>query len=278
MKNPRQFELLINVGTVIVGVIIVGYIVFAAFQSRTEGTCSATYPAPARFSLHTSEGKPLTAIQLQARAGLRDLGVIDNAAVVQAPGAPSPDVLEVKLRRLPGDADASARARNGVEFRWAPPNMAKASATCLTYSIWLPEKFDFGGGGFLPGVFGGKTAGEKPADGTISVAPQWDTDGRPAVSVTLESGEIRRMMGSAAALPTNRWIKLEQETVLNEPGQANGRVRLWVDGKLIIEDSTLPLRDDTNALLKGVLAAIGYRGLPATQGTVRLSPLEISVR
>ena len=66
--------------------------------------------------------------------------------------------------------------------------------------------------------------------------------------------------------------------MLNEPCQANGRVRLWVDGKLIIEDSTLPLRDDTNALLKGVLAAIGYRGLPATPGTVRLSPLEISVR
>lgn len=277
MNSPKHLDVLINVAGALVVLFVVGYIAFSALHTETEQPCSARYPAATRFSLQTAEGKPLSAIQLQARAGVRDIGVIDNASVVQVTDGPSPDALEVKLRRLPSGADVSDTARNGVEFRWAPPGMAKATSACLSYSVWLPETFEFAGGGFLPGVFGGSaTDAAKKAD-AFSVKPQWGGDGKPLI-VAISSGGIRRTSATGEALPTNRWFKLEQEIVLNDPATENGRARLWIDGTLVLDDSRAPLRKDADAVLTGVLASIGYHQPPAQPEVLRLSPFEISWR
>lgn len=277
MNSPKHLDTLINVAGALVVLFVVGYVAYSALHTEVEQSCGARYPAATRFSLQTGEGKPLSAIQLQARAGLRDIGVIDNASVVQVADGPSPDALEVKLRKLPAGADVSDKARNGIEFRWAPPGLAKATSACLSYSVWLPDKFEFGGGGFLPGVFGGsKPDAAKKADG-FSVAPQWGPDGKPLM-VAIGGGGIRRTSGTNEALATNRWVKLEQEIVLNDPGVENGRARLWIDGKLASEDSRVPLRNDSDTLITGILAAIGYHQAPAQPGMLRLSPFEIAWR
>lgn len=280
MQNPKHLSLLINVAGALVGLAVVGYVVYAAFHTEVEQPCSARYPAATRFSLTTSDGKPLTAIQLQARAGARDLGVIDNASVVQVEGAPSPDVLEVKLRKLPGDADTSATARNGIAFRWAPPGIEGASSACLTYSLWLPDKFAFDGGGTLPGIFAripGSPAQDAPAD-QLSVTPQWDGEGRPMLGATLRGGGIRRMSSLASPLQTNRWLKVEQEVVLSDPGAPNGVARLWVDGELAVDDQNAPLRKDPDKRITGVLVETGYRRATEEPAILRLSPFEISVK
>jgi hypothetical protein len=277
MDNPRSVQLLINVAGAVVGLIIIGYVVWASVQTTVEPPCSARYPAGTRFSLQTSQGKPLTAIQLQARAGARDLGVIDNASVVQVADGPSPDALEVKLRKLPGDADTSDRARNGIEFRWGPPGMVQAQSACLSYSVFLPEKFEFGGGGFLPGVFTGSAATASTGVEGSSVSPAWSEQGQPLLTASLGGAGIRRAMSSGkAVLPTNRWVRIEQEVVLNEAGKEDGRARLWVDGTLVVDDRNIGLRASPATFLGGVLAAVGYRGVPANPGTVRLSPFEIA--
>ncbi|MEI9898954.1 MAG: polysaccharide lyase [Hyphomicrobium sp.] len=278
MNSPKYLDLLINVAGAIVVAFIVGYVGWAAMHTEVEEPCSARYPAASRFSLQTSGGKPLSAIELQARAGLRDLGVIDNASVVQVAGGPSPDALEVKLRKLPTAADPSAEARNGIEFRWAPPGMGKATAACLSYSVWLPDKFAFGEGGFLPGVFGGVSGSKSVTEG-ISLSPQWDQSGRLLLAASLGSRGIRRMTPSSEALlPTERWVKLEQEIVLNEPGKENGHARLWVDGTLSVDDPSVPLRGDADTLLTGILATVGYHRTQAAPGMLRLSPFEIAWR
>jgi len=276
MTSPKHLDRLINVAGALVVLFVLGYVAFEALHTEVEQPCSARYPAATRLSLQTSEGKPLSAIQLQARAGLRDIGVIDNASVVEVQNGPSPDALEVKLRKLPAGADPSDKARNGIEFRWAPPGMAKATSACLSYSVWLPDGFEFGGGGFLPGVFGGSRDTGTMADG-LSVSPQWDGEGRPVLTA-IGSGGVHRMLGTAEPLPMNRWVKVEQEIVLNDPGAENGRARLWIDGTPTIDDSRVPLRNDTDVLLSGVLVAIGYHQMPAQPGVLRLSPFQISWR
>lgn len=277
MNSPKHLDVLINVAGALVVLFVVGYIAFSALHTETEQPCSARYPAATRFSLQTSEGKPLSAIQLQARAGVRDIGVIDNASVVQVADGPSPDALEVKLRKLPSGADVSDKARNGIEFRWAPPGMAKATSVCLSYSVWLPEKFEFGAGGVLPGVFGGAATDPVNKADAFSVTPQWGPDGKPLI-VAIGGGGIRRTSATGEALATSRWLKLEQEIVLNDPTAENGRARLWIDGKLAIDDTRAPLRKAPDTVLTGVLAAIGYHQPPAQPGMLRLSPFDISWR
>lgn len=278
--QSKHLNLLINSGAVLIGLIVVGYVAYSAIHTEVEQPCSTRYPAPTRFSLQTGQGKPLSAIELQARAGLRDLGVIDNAAVVRVDGGPSPEALEVRLRRLRGSADASDTARNGIEFRWSPPGIAGAISACLSYSIWLPDKFAFGGGGTLPGVFGGEPGASKPpaASNQLTVTPQWSFEGKPLLTATVDGSEVHSMLGRGEPLPTERWVLVEQEVVLNAPDQANGVARLWIDGTLIVDDQGLQLRKDGNAVLAGVLAIAGYRRAPAQPGMLRLSPLEIAWR
>src|SRR5690606_24782531 len=119
--ESKQLNLLINTGAVLVGITLVSYFVYSALHGDSALPCSDHYGTATRFSLHTGDGKPLSPIELQARAGARDLGVIDNASVVSVEGGPSAEAIEVNLRKLPGDADPSDTARNGIEFRWSPP-------------------------------------------------------------------------------------------------------------------------------------------------------------
>jgi hypothetical protein len=280
MQSPKRLNLLINIAGGLAALTVVIYVAYAAFHKEVEQPCSARYPAATRFSLTAADGKPLTAIALQARAGARDIGVIDNAAVVEVAGGPAPQALEVKLRKLPGDADASASARNGIQFRWAPPGIEGKSSACLSYSVWLPDKFDFAGGGVLPGIFArvpGAPVQPTPSD-QLSVTPQWNERGEPMLGATLRGGGIRRMSGTAAALPTDRWLKVDQEVVLSDPGKPNGVARLWIDGELVVEDQHAPLRRDPEKRISGVLVEVGYRRPPAQPGVLRLSPFELSVR
>jgi hypothetical protein len=53
---------------------------------------------------------------------------------------------------------------------------------------------------------------------------------------------------------------------------------LWIDGDLVIDVHTVALRKDSGTLLSGVLAAVGYKQMPAEPGLLRLSPFEISWR
>jgi hypothetical protein len=280
MQSDKKLNLFINLGGSLIGVIVLSYVVYAAYHTATEPPCSERYAAPIRFALQTASGKALTPIDLQARAGLRDVGVIDNATVVAVNDGPSPDALEVKLRNLPGGDDAGAKSRNGIEFRWSPPGMKGATATCLSYNLWLPDKFDFGDGGFLPGVFGGDpaTARQQGENDPLTVALEWSGEGHPSLAAAVDGSERLRLSGAGKPMVTGRWMKIEQEVVLNDPSQKNGTLRLWVDGELIVDNQRVELRKDDKVMLAGVLAAIGYENAPPPDSKLRLSPIEIARR
>lgn len=48
---------------------------------------------------------------------------------------------------------------------------------------------------------------------------------------------------SGALLQRNRWYCIEQQVQLNHPGRADGHMRAWVDGRLVLDRSSVRFRD-----------------------------------
>jgi hypothetical protein len=281
MNKAKIFNLIFNGVGALIGLIVVGYVAYSALHTETEPPCSERYPPPTRFALQTSDGALLSPIELQARVGLRDWGVMENATVVPAAEAPTGAALEVKLARIADGEPHPARRANGVDFRWSPHGVAPAQAACLRYSVWLPRGFAFNGGGILPGIIGASpaaAAGQAEEETRFAARLQWRSDGTGELAVAVPGSGYRPIVQRALPLPTGRWIGVEQEVVLNRPGEANGVVRLWVDGELKAEDAGVALRRDESAKITGVLADIGYLREPGKVSALRLSPFELAWR
>lgn len=281
MKKSTALFLLFNFVGVLVGLVVVGYVAYSALHTELEPPCSTRYPAPMRFALKTGDGTLLSPIELQARSGPNEWGVIENTKVVPAAKAPGGVAVEVKLASVAVNEPVSGRATNGVDFRWTPPGVEPATAACLSYSLWLPDDFAFNSGGVLPGIFGGLPAGmlgQDDGEKQFGSRLQWRSGVEAKLGIAAAGSDYRPVSAPGFPLPKGRWTRIEQELVLNAPGAGNGLVRLWVDGQLKAEDPKVALRTDPNAKISGVLADIGYFRNSSKASLLRLSPFELSWR
>jgi Polysaccharide lyase 14 len=279
MTRQTIYHLIFNAVGVLIGLTIVWYVAYSFIHTDAAPTCSARYPAPTRFSLHTASGAPMSPIELQARAGLGEWGVIDNAKIVAAPKTPTGVALEVKLATVPDAESGSERPANGISFRWSPSGVRTASAVCLNYDVWLADDFAFNDGGLLPGIIGGPSgaaASEPGSKDRFSARPQWRRGGEGELAVAVAGSHYVPVSVKRFSLPKGRWMHVEQELVLNTPGAADGIARLWLDGELKAEDTRATLRKDKGAAIFGVLADIGYVRTSAKPSTLRLTPFELS--
>jgi hypothetical protein len=280
VTDRATYNLIFNAVGALIGITVICYVAWSFFQTERKEPCRARYPAPTRFSLATSAGAPLSPIELQGRAGVGEWGVLDNSKVVtvdQAPGT----ALEVKLAPVPSELAQSERDTNGIDFRWTPLGMKAATAACLDYSVFVPEKFPFNeGGGVLPAVVGGAPPpanSEKPD--RFSVRLEWTEEGKGVLSAATAGLDFRAVNLTGFPLEPGHWMRVQQEVVLNTPGAADGIVRLWADGDLMAEDTGIELRKNKDDGIIGVLADIGYvRQPPAAPGSLQFSPFEISWR
>ena len=90
----------------------------------------------------------------------------------------------------------------------------------------------------------------------FSVSAGWGKDGAGHVQAKgpkFERGAHFRGR-RAFTLPLGTWVRVEQEVVLNEPGQEDGVLRLWFDGDLKL-DTTADYRDQP-ARLTGVVSEV----------------------
>jgi hypothetical protein len=278
MTRQTILNLIFNAIGVLIGLTVLWYVVTSLVLTKTEAPCSARYPAPTRFSLRTSAGALMSPIELQARVGLREWGVIRNAKVVAAPDTPSGAALEVKLASVP-DTAATNRPANGVFFRWHPTGAREATAACLSYRVWLADDFAFGDGGLLPGIIGGPpgaAARDPNSRERVGTRPQWRRGGEGELDAASMGSGYTPVSLRRFPLPKGRWMHVEQELVLNTPGAADGIARLWIDGQLKAENTQATLRKDKNVTILGVLADIGYVRKPTKPGTLRLTPFELS--
>lgn len=281
-------KILFNAAGVLIGLIAVGYVVNDFFSVEKTKVCAARYNVSTLLPLQNASGALLSPIELQAKAGTREYGMLDHAKVVAVAGAPTPAVMTIALPK--GQSTKSQRSsdevRSGIGMRWSPTEIAGATSACLTYSALMPADFEFGEGGMLPGLYGGSRfdgfdRGEaKPG---FAVRVMWREKAIGDVAVQLPKLADK----NAASLGRDRfqfkrggWVQIEQEVVLNTPGKPDGKYRLWVDGVLRIERDNLQWRDEAHTTIEGVVGNIGYGtvekpGQAPKTSQIGLTPFEL---
>jgi hypothetical protein len=280
MQRQTALNLIFNAVGIGLGLVLVVYVLNTAFVKEEVPSCAKTYAGAMRFPLTSPDGALLSKIDRQARAGSNEWGTIENTSVVA--DGPRKAALEVRLNPVETRAGSQSGRANGVEFRWNAPGFEKATSACLSYSVWLPEKFSFERGGILPGIYGAPAdvVGEPAQADRFGTRITWRPDGLAELEAESQGAGFRAPAQQAFPVPVGRWTRLDQEIVLNKDGAANGAARLWVDGELTADLGNLMLRKDDSGRLAGVLADIGYLNepQPGQQSMLRISPFELSWR
>ena len=181
----------------------------------------------------------------------------------------------------PGNAHAPT---GGAGFLYAgPPGQRRARThACLAYEVKFPRDFDFVRGGKMPGMYGGEapSGGEAVAEHPgFSLRYMWRGNGLGEVYAYLPSkyeleygesigrGKIRFVRG--------KWHRLEQEIVLNQPGAADGILRVWEDGNKVIERRDILYWTQVRLGVAGLMFSTFFGGHEAIWASPRDQAIEI---
>lgn len=302
IEMPTQKALLLNGGFIL----IVAASLFAAlrisFSDEVVEPCTHRYMTALQMGLERN-GQTLRITELQGQLGNTDWNLLDHARIVQLTGGSVPQAFSIDAGMPATAANPDAepddpKPRQGVGFLWSPAGMPRASAACLAYTIRVPHELEFGGGGQLPGIFGAKG---KPAgfvrEPDFSIRPVWNPQGTIGVIANVldtEQGKpvaadarpeaklnpptLENDRSSTLQLVRGDWMSVEQEVVMNDPQQANGIVRLWVNGQLAFERTNVALRADDETLMAGVYAEVVAKRVdqtPRPPQQVLVTPFEV---
>lgn len=177
----------------------------------------------------------------------------------------------------PSVARSDNRAIGGAQFL-ADGGVAPRDSMRLSYSLRFSDGFDFVKGGKLPGLFGGNapSGGEKPngTDG-FSARFMWRSGGDGEVYAYLPtSTSFGTSLGRGSwKFKPNVWHRLEQEVVLNQPGQDNGSVRVWLDGRQVWQDNRLRFRTTDKLKVDGIFFSTFFGGGDTSWAT----PKDVSI-
>jgi hypothetical protein len=273
MKRGLDARVIVfNFAAVLIAVTAVAAVVRSWVFTPSAPPCSERYINSTVFALERG-GVTLTAADLQSSVGGMDAGVIDNLSIAKLKDGPGPIAMAVNLPT--GSSSPHGQPRGGISFPWQPRVVRGKSAVCLSYSVLLPADFQFSLGGTLPGIAGEGTTAQAP-DGFIARLAWRQGDAIGATIRVTSAGETSkdRIDDGGFGLPSGRWVKLDQEVVLNTPKQADGIVRVWVDGRLAIERTDAILRSASDVTVSGVAADVHY----GTEETSAIAPKDTRVK
>lgn len=159
----------------------------------------------------------------------------------------------------------------GAQF-YASLGMAPQTALRLSYYVRFSQDFDFVKGGKLPGLFGGKgNNGGNTPDGSdgFSTRFMWRRNGAGEVYAYLPTSRKRgtSIERGAWRFRPGVWHHLEQEIVLNQPQQQNGRIQVWLDGKRVIDENGLTFRTVDTLKIEGIFFSTFFGGNDASWAT-----------
>lgn len=192
---------------------------------------------------------------------------LKNITAIADPSGRFSKVLRVNY---PGGSASPTVTRNtgapvgGAQF-FADLGMQAQNSLRLSYYVRFSQNFDFVKGGKLPGLFGGTaTDGGEIPDGTngFSTRYMWRTKGDGEVYAYLPTSEEHGTSigrGNWRFKP-GTWHHLEQEVILNQPGSKNGRIRVWVDGKPVLDQSNLTFRSTDKLKIEGIFFSTFFGG------------------
>ena len=278
MKKPTGLVFAFNGAALLIALASGAAVLRSVFVPDEMAPCSTRYGHGTQLALERAPGDLLTAADLQARFGGTDWGLLDNARVVEIKGNSARQAIEVRLAKTSAEA-GSADPRIGMGFTWMPKGMGQPAAACLAYSVLLPPGFDFAKGGRLPGLLATAQSTNTAALGS-SFRSGWADNGGLEVRVQGPGWSDARPLASNRRdyiFPRGQWVALEQEIVLNTPGQKDGALRVWADGALQFEKNGLVLRDNPDVRISSVAAEAAAYGAGAVAREKKLwfSALEL---
>lgn len=196
----------------------------------------------------------------------RDWG-LENLKIISDPSGRFDKVLRV---RYPAKSASPSVARKhkvpigGGQFL-ADLGLPAADKLHLSYYVRFSNDFDYVKGGKLPGLFGGdNNSGGKIPDGTdgFSTRFMWRRQGAGEVYAYLPTSEKHGTSlgrGNWQFKP-GTWHRLEQTVILNRPGQEDGRVQVWLDGRKVLDRSGLTFRSTDDLKIEGVFFSTFFGG------------------
>lgn len=293
MRLPSRNVILLNAGAAMIMVVATITMVRTILVPEETRPCSDRFDTGTAFRVERQPGVLLSGADIQGSVGYGEWGVQENLSVVKVATPAGTPALRVRIAQGTSGHPRKQTRRGGVGFEWRPRVLpAAATHACLTYSVKLPEDFEFGQLGTLPGLFGMPAEGapkpksETGTGGRFATRYVWRDSGAAEVNTRL-AGQIETM-GDAIErgkirLPRGEWVRLEQEVVLNTPGQADGVLRVWVDGSLIADRRNMAFREDEATSIAGVTVDVHFGGQgpggSAPKDTfVLLTPFEVRWR
>ncbi len=287
--NQTKFGYAVNAAAGTLGAFVAVYLVHDFWTTESLPICHKRYTTPTEFSLLSKPLTPMTPAELQARVGGREFGVLQNASVIPVANAPAPLAMEIKLPKGRGSVFNDPAKAGGVSFRWDPRGMGGADRACLSYHVMVPENFDFGSAGVLPGLYGGgaKFDAKSAADGINGFATRvaWSANGVGKINLQVPGDDANGLSKLVSftnfSIAKGKWVAIEQEIALNTPGQPDGLMRLWVDGELMLEMVDVLWRKDARLTLSGVLSDISYGSVDSdasapADATLNVTPMQVS--
>jgi hypothetical protein len=257
MRMPSMTVILLNGAAALIGIASMVTIGRSLLGGNEAESCRVRYDNAVQWSLLRDDGQLLTPSDLQARLGTSEWGVLDRVNVVKVDHGPGTALaIDLAARR-------TATQSHGAGFEWGPQSAGPVTAACASYAFKLDPKFDFASGGRLPGLLGGPAGSDRTSAEAFSARLVWDDAGRLEV-LSQAPGGSRALNNErhAAELPRGRWVAVDQEVILNTPGQSNGILRIWLDGKLSFESHKVAFRTDAAATVRGILAEVSYARQP----------------
>lgn len=233
----------------------------------SQPACSERYPLVASPS-PTRDYHTAKEVVRENFASHRDWGTENNIRLLPSEitklGETGLRILYPEGTSSPSDADESNDARRGgAGFYTLETALNGSEHACLLYRVRFESDFDFVKGGKLPGLYGGEApSGGDKVDGEngFSMRFMWREEGQGELYpyiVGREGDSIGRGMWT---FPTGRWVTLEQEIILNTPGEENGVVRVWVDGEPILELEDVVYRTTEDVTVDGLMFSSFFGG------------------
>jgi len=136
-------------------------------------------------------------------------------------------------------------------------------AAYLRYWVRFPADFAFARGGKLPGLWGGTqvSGGDEPdGDDGFSTRLMWRSGGDGEVYLYAPSRSGDSLGRGDWTWPTDRWVCVEQQVVLNEPGSENGSVTVWLDGNQVHRTADLDYRSVADLKIEGIFFSTFFGG------------------
>ncbi len=165
----------------------------------------------------------------------------------------------------------------GVQFNVAlPSKWDNKERLNLGYSVRFPENFAFVKGGKLPGFYAGEVySGQRPPDGTngFSTRYMWNREGRGSAYIYSPEIEghsfdhgIHYGLGNWSFVK-GEWQDMRQQVRLNEPGEDDGRIQIWMNGKEVLHQQGMRYRGVENLEFGGVFFSTFFGGSDSTWAT-----------